>query len=295
MSTKIHPLNMSTKIRPFWKKISTRIHCPQEFSIPGFSKGFFLNDFFSKWFFFNYYLLFFSDNGHYNCIWIHRRTPNVLELQYGRRPSTVASFELCDYNNFWSKTWTTVASMFFNFVIILAQFRPSFGPVLSFNPVLARFWPLSVASFELCDYLLQFLVKNVDHSSQYDFQFCLNFGPVLALVYVAKDSHRSVAVLDVASFEFCDYNNFWSKTWTTVANMIFNFVRILAQFGPSFDFSKPLKDHYAVLVNKIPMPILCFQELMVVTFQLVQWLENILEDLLTIQIYVPNYRQIATS
>ena len=38
-----------------------------------------------------------------------------------------------------------------------------------------------------------------------------------------------------------------------------------------------------------------FQELTVVTFQLVQWLENILEDLLTIQIYVPNYRQIATS
>ena len=34
MSTRIHRLKMSTKIRPFLKKVSTRIHCPQEFSIP---------------------------------------------------------------------------------------------------------------------------------------------------------------------------------------------------------------------------------------------------------------------
>ena len=55
-------------------------------------------------------LFIFSDNGHYNCMWLHKRTANVLEMQFGRRPSTVASFELCDYNNFWSKTWTTIAS-----------------------------------------------------------------------------------------------------------------------------------------------------------------------------------------
>ena len=102
-----------------------------------FERDFFKNEFFSK------IISSFSDNGHYNCIWIHRRTPNVLELQYGRRPSTVASFELCDYNNFWSKTWTTVASMIFKFVIIF----PSFGTVLSqfwpsFVPVLAQFWPI---------------------------------------------------------------------------------------------------------------------------------------------------------
>ena len=51
----------------------------------------------------------FSDNGHYNCVWFRQRTSNVLELQFGRRPSTVPSFELCDYHNFWSKTWTTLA------------------------------------------------------------------------------------------------------------------------------------------------------------------------------------------
>jgi len=49
------------------------------------------------------------DNGHYNCVWFRQRTSNVLELQFGRRPSTVPSFELCDYHNFWSKTWTTLA------------------------------------------------------------------------------------------------------------------------------------------------------------------------------------------
>ena len=52
---------------------------------------------------------YFSDNGHYNCVWFRQRTSNVLELQFGRRPSTVPSFELCDYHNFWSKTWTTLA------------------------------------------------------------------------------------------------------------------------------------------------------------------------------------------
>jgi hypothetical protein len=34
VSTRIHPLKMSTRIRPFWKKVSTRNHFPQEFSIP---------------------------------------------------------------------------------------------------------------------------------------------------------------------------------------------------------------------------------------------------------------------
>ena len=162
---------MSTKIRPFWKKLFTRIHCPQEFSIPGFSKGFFKN------YFFQTLSLFFSDNGHYNCIWIHRRTPNVLELQYGRRPSTVASFELCDYNNFWSKTWTTVASMIFNFVLILAQF-----------------WPLSVASFELCDYTT---ISGQKRGSQLSVWFSIlaefwpSFGSVLAQFWP----------LSIASFE----------------------------------------------------------------------------------------------
>ena len=42
-------------------------------------------------------------------MWFRQRTSNVLELQFGRRPSTVPSFELCDYHNFWSKTWTTLA------------------------------------------------------------------------------------------------------------------------------------------------------------------------------------------
>ena len=48
--------------------------------------------------------------GYYNCIWIQKRSPNVLEIQFGRRPSTVPSFELCDSRNFWSKTWHTIAS-----------------------------------------------------------------------------------------------------------------------------------------------------------------------------------------
>ena len=34
MSTKIHLLKMSTRIRPFWKKESTRIHWPREFPSP---------------------------------------------------------------------------------------------------------------------------------------------------------------------------------------------------------------------------------------------------------------------
>ena len=34
VSTRIHPLTMSTKIRPFWKKVSTRSHCPRNISIP---------------------------------------------------------------------------------------------------------------------------------------------------------------------------------------------------------------------------------------------------------------------
>ena len=54
--------------------------------------------------------LFFSNKGHYNCLWLQKRTPNVLELQFGRRPSTVASLDLCDNANFWSKTWTTLSS-----------------------------------------------------------------------------------------------------------------------------------------------------------------------------------------
>ena len=33
MSTKVHPLKLSTRLCPFWKKVSTRIHCPREFSI----------------------------------------------------------------------------------------------------------------------------------------------------------------------------------------------------------------------------------------------------------------------
>ena len=67
---------------------------------------------FSFFFFFCFIFrvfFYFSDNGHYNCVWFRQRTSNVLELQFGRRPSTVPSFELCDYHNFWSKTWTTLA------------------------------------------------------------------------------------------------------------------------------------------------------------------------------------------
>ena len=34
VSTRIHPQKMSTRIRTFWKKVSMRIHCQREFSIP---------------------------------------------------------------------------------------------------------------------------------------------------------------------------------------------------------------------------------------------------------------------
>ena len=72
------------------------------------------------------------DRGYYNCLWFQKRSSNILgmyyilfeiffyilylnsfkylELQFGRRPSTVPSFELCDSIHFWSKTWTTLAS-----------------------------------------------------------------------------------------------------------------------------------------------------------------------------------------
>ena len=31
LSMRIHPLKVSTRIRPIWKKVSTRIHCPSHF------------------------------------------------------------------------------------------------------------------------------------------------------------------------------------------------------------------------------------------------------------------------
>ena len=34
VSTRNHPLAMSTRSRPFWKKVSTRYHCPRNVSIP---------------------------------------------------------------------------------------------------------------------------------------------------------------------------------------------------------------------------------------------------------------------
>ena len=46
MSTRIHPLKISTRTPSFWKKVSTRIHFPREFSIPYFL-SFIFNKFFS--------------------------------------------------------------------------------------------------------------------------------------------------------------------------------------------------------------------------------------------------------
>ena len=37
MSTRIHPLKISTRTPSFWKKVSTRIHFPRKFSIPCWS------------------------------------------------------------------------------------------------------------------------------------------------------------------------------------------------------------------------------------------------------------------
>ena len=34
MSTRSHPLRMSTRSRPFWKIVSTKCHCPRNVSIP---------------------------------------------------------------------------------------------------------------------------------------------------------------------------------------------------------------------------------------------------------------------
>ena len=34
VSTRSHPLRMSTRCRPVWKKVSTRCHCPRNVSIP---------------------------------------------------------------------------------------------------------------------------------------------------------------------------------------------------------------------------------------------------------------------
>ena len=38
VSTRSHPLTMSTRSQPFWKKVSMRCHCPRNVSIP-YSQG----------------------------------------------------------------------------------------------------------------------------------------------------------------------------------------------------------------------------------------------------------------
>merc|ERR1719319_861311 len=45
----------------------------------------------------------------YNCVWLQRRGPNVMEFQMGLRPSQTPTFQHCDNDHFLQRTWQTQA------------------------------------------------------------------------------------------------------------------------------------------------------------------------------------------
>ncbi len=54
----------------------------------------------------------FSGEQTYSCLWMKRRSPNIMEFKFSDKSSTVMNEKLCDDRNFISNNWITEGSKY---------------------------------------------------------------------------------------------------------------------------------------------------------------------------------------
>lgn len=59
-----------------------------------------------------FFLNLISGEQSYSCLWLKRRSPNIMEFKFSDKSSSVMDEKLCDDRNFVSGQWITEGSMF---------------------------------------------------------------------------------------------------------------------------------------------------------------------------------------